>query len=186
MAAVSCPAFTNVVVRLLPFHCTTEVLMKLLPLTVSVNAPEPALTVVGETDRMAGTGFGATVTLNVTEFEVPPPGKGLNTVTAGVPTAVISLAGMEAVSCADETKVVERGLPLIFTTDEFTKLVPFTVSVNAPEPATTLVGESVVTVGTGLFAEVTRNPYAVIALINGADCVPVFTEVASCPSVENA
>ncbi len=119
--------------------------MKLLPLTVSVNAPEPALTVVGETDRIAGTGFGATVTLNVTEFDVPPPGKGLNTVTAGVPTAVTSLAGMETVSCVDETKVVVRGLPLMFTTDVLTKFVPFTVNVNAPEPATTLVGERVVT-----------------------------------------
>lgn len=169
ICAVSWFALTNVVVRLLPPHCTTEVLMKLLPFTVRVKAPEPALALFGEREVSAGTGLGATVTLNVTEFDVPPPGNGLNTVTAGVPTAVTSLAGMEAVSCVEETKDVVRGFPLMFTTEEFTKFVPFTVSVKAPEPATTLVGESVVIVGTGLFAEVTRNPYAVIALIRGAD-----------------
>jgi hypothetical protein len=160
--------------------------MKLLPFTVNVNAPEPALTVLGERDVSAGTGFGATVTLNVTEFDVPPPGVGFVTVTAGVPTAVTSLAKIAAVICDAETKLVVRGLPLTFTTDELTKLVPLTVRVNVPEPATTLVGESVVIVGTGLFADATRNPYAVILPINGADCEPVLTEVASWPSVEYA
>ena len=42
-------------------------------------------------------------------------------------------------------------VPLKFTTDEATKLVPFTVSVKAAPPADALVGESEVIVGTGLF-----------------------------------
>ena len=43
IAAVSCVALTNVVVRAAPFHCTTEPETKLLPLTVSVNAGPPAV-----------------------------------------------------------------------------------------------------------------------------------------------
>jgi hypothetical protein len=37
IVAVNWFAFTNAVERALPFHCTTELLMKLLPFTVSVN-----------------------------------------------------------------------------------------------------------------------------------------------------
>jgi len=42
-------------------------------------------------------GADAAVTLNVTELEVPPPGVGLVTVTAGVPTLATSLNKMAAV-----------------------------------------------------------------------------------------
>src|SRR6267142_5878670 len=37
MDAVSCDAETNIVVRLAPFHRTTDALMKFVPFTVSVN-----------------------------------------------------------------------------------------------------------------------------------------------------
>lgn len=79
MEAVSCPAFTNVVVRLLPFHCTTEVLTKLLPFTVNVNAPEPALTVFGDTVVITGTGLELALTVvgsvaeSFTKLVSPPP-----------------------------------------------------------------------------------------------------------------
>ena len=56
IAAVNCVALTKVVVRLLPFHCTTEVLMKLLPVTVSVNAAPPAIAEFGVRVVIAGTG----------------------------------------------------------------------------------------------------------------------------------
>ena len=59
IAAVTWPAFTNVVVRAAPFQRTWEVATKLLPFTVSVNAAPPAAVLVGASDVSAGTGFGA-------------------------------------------------------------------------------------------------------------------------------
>ena len=47
IAAVNRVEDTYVVVRLDPFHCTTELMTKPLPLTVSVNAVPPALAVFG-------------------------------------------------------------------------------------------------------------------------------------------
>ena len=42
IAAVTCPGFTNVVVRGAPFQRTWDVPTKLLPFTVSVKAAPPA------------------------------------------------------------------------------------------------------------------------------------------------
>lgn len=42
-AAVNCVALPNVVVSATPFQCTAEVLMKFVPVTVSVKAAPPAL-----------------------------------------------------------------------------------------------------------------------------------------------
>lgn len=134
-----------------PLMFTVEVEIKFVPFTVSVNAPEPATTVVGATVVTVGTGF-VPVTVKVTELDVPPPGAGLVTVTAGVPAAVTSEARIAAVSCVAFTNEVTRAVPLKFTVDPLMKFVPFTVSVNAPDPATTLVGDKVVTVGTGFAA----------------------------------
>src|SRR5262249_32725184 len=76
MAAFNCVLLTNVVVRLEPLTCTTEPLMKLLPLTVSVMAALPAWTLLGEILDMTGT---ALVTVRFTAAEVPPPGAALAT-----------------------------------------------------------------------------------------------------------
>src|SRR5216684_8651194 len=46
----------------------------------------------------------------VNELDVPPPGAGLNTVTATVPGWVISVAGTEAVSCELLTKEVAKSV----------------------------------------------------------------------------
>jgi hypothetical protein len=80
MAACSCVALTKVVVRFEPFHCTTELLMNPLPLTVRVKAAPPAVALVGEIEVMAGTGFDAVI-VNARLAEVPPPGEALNTAT---------------------------------------------------------------------------------------------------------
>jgi len=48
------------------------------------------------------------------------------------------------------TKVVVRLEPFTRTTDPFTKLEPFTVSVKAPLPALTLAGEMLESEGDGL------------------------------------
>lgn len=77
----------------------------------------------------------AALIVNVMEFEVPPPGVGLVTVTPGVPTLATSPAEIAAVSCVALTNVVFFALPLKFTTELLTKFEPLTVNVNAAEPA---------------------------------------------------
>jgi len=67
------------------------------------------------------------------------------------PTAKIKFGGTCAVSCVEETKVVDRLLPFQTTTEAEMKLVPFTVSVNAAPPAVALLGEIELTDGAGLF-----------------------------------
>src|SRR5262245_49515288 len=46
---------TKVVVRLLPFHRTTDDDVKLVPFAVSVNAPPPAVVLLGEIELRVGT-----------------------------------------------------------------------------------------------------------------------------------
>ena len=148
MAAVSCVAFTKVVVRDAPFHLTTEPKTKLLPLTVRVKAPPPAVALLGTRVVNAGTGLAALI-VKVRALEVPPPGAGLNTVTEAVPAAAMSVAGMAAVTCVAFTKVVVRAEPFHLTTEPETKLLPLTVRVKAPPPAVALLGTRVVSTGTG-------------------------------------
>jgi len=76
---------------------TSEALTKLVPLSVNSKAPLPPTTWAGERVVIDGTGFGPT-TVSVVELEVPPPGAGLKTVTAGVPALATSAAVMAAVN----------------------------------------------------------------------------------------
>ena len=151
IAAVTCPPLTKVVVRGEPLKFTTDVEIRFVPFTIRENAAPPAVAEFGTNEVIVGTGFAAAPILKLTEFDVPPPGVGFVTVTAGVPTVVTSPAKIAAVTCVALTNVVVLGLPPKFTAEVFKKFVPFTVRVNAPEPAVTPVGKSVVTVGTGLF-----------------------------------
>lgn len=125
----------------------------MVPFTVSVNALEPALLLLGESDVIVGTGFAALI-VNVTEFDWPPPGVGFATTTEGVPVLATSAAKIAAVTCVELTNAVVRATPLKSTDELETKLVPFTVNVNAAEPAAAFAGEIFVIVGTGLFAAV--------------------------------
>jgi hypothetical protein len=131
--------------------------MKFVPFTVKVNAPEPALLLLGKRDVIVGTGLFAAVTLKFTEFDGPPPGLGLLTKTAGVPAVATSPARIAAVTCVELTNEVVLFAPPKLTVAPLTKFVPFTVNVNAPEPAATPVGDSEVTVGTGFVAAVMVN-----------------------------
>jgi hypothetical protein len=65
MAAVNCVAETKVVARAEPFHCTTEVETRLLPLTVSVKAVPPAVAEEGFRPETVGTGLGAALMVKV-------------------------------------------------------------------------------------------------------------------------
>jgi len=102
IAAVSWPEETYVVVRSTPFHRTFDVVMKLLPVTVMVNAGPPAVAELGEMDVRVGTGLLAGLMVKVWAEDVPPPGVGLKTMTLVVPGAAMSEAGMAAVSWAEE------------------------------------------------------------------------------------
>ncbi len=88
--------------------------------------------------------------VNVWELLVPPPGVGLNTVTEAVPVVAMSPAGIAARNWPLLTKVVARLLLFQRTTEVLTKLEPFTVSVKSTPPAVVLVGDVLVSVGTGL------------------------------------
>jgi len=122
-----------------PPNFTVAPLTNPVPFTVSVNDPPPAVPLAGEIVDTVGGGF---VTAKFTAVEVPPPGAGFVTVTGKLPTVAISDASTPAVTFVELTNVVDRAPPLKFTVDPLTKLLPFTVIVNAPELATALVGES--------------------------------------------
>ena len=78
-------------------------MIKLLPLTVSVNPVPPAVAEVGLRLVVVGTGLLATLIVNVWAFEVPPPGAGVNTVTVAVPAVAMSDASIDAVSWVADT-----------------------------------------------------------------------------------
>jgi hypothetical protein len=102
---------------LLPFQRMADVIAKFVPVAVNMNAAPPAVTLVGEIELSVGTGFVAVI-VNVTEAEVPPPGVALKTVTAAVPVAAMSVAGIAARSCVVLTNVVVRVLPFHRTTED--------------------------------------------------------------------
>jgi hypothetical protein len=97
IVAVNCVAEPNVVALSVPFHRTTELLMKLEPVTVSVNPAPPAIAEVGLILVRPGTGLAAVI-VKFTPLDVPPPGAGLNTVTLAVPAVAMSAARIVAVN----------------------------------------------------------------------------------------
>jgi hypothetical protein len=147
--AVSSVDETNVVPRAVPFQFTVEVETKFVPFTVNVNCAPPAAAQVGLIEVVVGTGL---LMVNVTGFDVPPPGAGFLTVTGGAPAVATFAAGTIAVSCVEETNVVVSPEPFQLTTELEIKLVPFTVKVNCGDPARHELGLIEVIVGTGFAA----------------------------------
>jgi hypothetical protein len=148
IAAITFILLTNVVVRGEPAKLTTEFDTKFVPFTVRVNATPPRVALAGEMLVVVGP---LLFTVRVWALDVPPPGAGFVTVMLNVPPVVRSLAGIAAVNCVALPKVVARAEPLKFTTDVETKLVPFTVIVNAVSPTFLLAGAMLVVVGSKLF-----------------------------------
>ncbi len=156
MAAVRRVLSTKVVVRLDPFHCTTEVEVKFVPLTVRVNAGPPTTAELGL--MLVTRECWSPVIVNVTAFEVcPPAGPGLKTVIWAVPGAAMSSAVIAASSVAGGIRVVTRALPFQRTTDEELRLVPVTVRLNAGPPAGLELGATLAMVGACAFAAATLN-----------------------------
>src|SRR6266404_1726106 len=148
IAARSSVLLKKVVDRSLPFQRTTDEAMKFVPVAIRGNPAPPAATLVGEIELSVGAGL--LLIVNVCALEAPPPGVGLKTVTGAVPAVATSFARICAWSWVLLTKVVVRLAPFQRTTDELLKFVPVAVSVNAPLPATALVGEIELSVGAGL------------------------------------
>ena len=88
--------------------------------------------------------------VNVTMFEMPPPGALLNTATPAVPPVAISAALMLAVNWVLDTYVVARFDPFQRSVDDPAQPVPFTVRVNADPPAVADAGLKLVMFGMGL------------------------------------
>src|SRR5262249_33680263 len=150
-AILTCVAESTVTVRAWPPTVALAPAAKPVPVTVSVKAALPAVTLAGLRVLMLGVGFtGATVSGRAAD--VPPPGAGVNTVTLGVPAAATSLAGMAAVSCVDETNVVGRLAPLTWTIEPLVKLEPVAVRVKAAPPAEAVVGLMLDRTGAGVGA----------------------------------
>lgn len=111
------------------------------PLPVkSPTVTEKGAELVARSERAKETEVVALVMGRKTTFDVPPPGLGLETVTAAVAGIAISEAPTAAVSCELLTKVVGRGLLFQFTTELETKPLPVTVNVNPAPPGTALAG----------------------------------------------
>jgi hypothetical protein len=148
MLAVNWFAFTKDVVRAAPFTLTVELFTKLEPLTVKEKVASLTFFEVGLKVVIVGTGL---LMLKVIGPASPPPGAGLNTVTGAVPALAMSAAVMAAVTWVLLMNVVTRLLPFHRTTVPAEYLVPLTVSVKAPLPASALVGEIDVNPGASLF-----------------------------------
>jgi len=93
-------------------------------------APQAGEALVALTVRLGGGSI-----VNRSADDVPPPGVGVCTVTGAVPLDARSLAPIDARNCVALMKVVDRGAPFHWTTDEAMKPLPLTVSVNAAPPA---------------------------------------------------
>jgi hypothetical protein len=102
----------------------------LLPVTFSVTAAVPAVALVGDSEVTVGAGRElGDVMEKFKELEFAAEGR-FDTEIAAVPSDVVSVGGIAAVSCIALTNVVGRGDPFQLTTEPLTKFVPFTVRVK--------------------------------------------------------
>src|SRR5207302_863087 len=137
IAAVSWVALTKVVVRVAPFHCTVLPATKPVPVAVSVKAAPPTAALDGARLVSAGAGLPFLTVSAADALEA-------------VPVAVMSAAGIAAVSCVALTKVVVRAAPFHCTVLPATKPLPVAVSVKAAPPTVALDGARLVRTGAGL------------------------------------
>jgi hypothetical protein len=140
---------TYVVGTWLPFHINCELVMNSVPVTISINAELPALTLAGDSEVMLGVGLGGVFTEKVAALDVPPPGGGFCTVTLTVLAEFTSDAGICAVREVLDTYIVVTAVPFHWMTAPTTKLLPVAVTVNAPLPAMTELGVNPLSIGTG-------------------------------------
>ena len=141
------------------FHFTVAPDAKLPPLIVRVNAAPPAVADVGAKDAIAGNASIAKA------MEADAEVDGLVTLILAEPALVRADAGMLALNCVVLTNVVGSGVPFQLTVAPFWKPLPFTVRINAPEPAGRAEG----------FREPTVAPRPAIVPLKACEAVCVGT-----------
>lgn len=143
--AVNCVEDTNVVETDEPLNLTVAPETKFVPFTVSVIAELPITADDGEMLDIVGALVELT-TVKVIDPETKP--LGFVTVTKKLPELAKLEVGIAAVSCVEETNVVETGDPLNLTTAPDAKLLPVTVKVIPELPITADVGDKLEIMGT--------------------------------------
>ena len=88
--------------------------------------------------------------MNLREFDGPPPGEGLTTVTVAVPAVAMAAPEIDTVSWMALTKAVFLADPFHCTLDPLMKFLPLTTSVRAGAPAVALEGSRLLIVGHGI------------------------------------
>jgi hypothetical protein len=151
--AVSCVELTNAVVSADPFHWTTALEAKLLPVTARVKAGPPAVAELGLNIVIVG----PALIVNCAAPEVTPPEL---TVILTVPALAIKAAETEAVNWLALWTVVGTGDPFHWAMAPPKNPLPFTVSVKAGPPEVAEFGLREVIAGAG-GAIVNGNPLVV-------------------------
>jgi hypothetical protein len=174
--AVTWVELTTLVARAVPFHRTTEPVVKPAPFTVSVNAGPPAVALLGLRELMLG------VTLKLTKAEVTPPDA---TDTWAVPAKRSRFPGTAAVNWFALTTVVGSGVPFHCAVASEAKPLPFTVKVNAPLPAAALFGLMLLMAGgantvKGTAFDVTPVVTTVICAVPGIESRLAGTAAVNC------
>ena len=85
--------------------------------------------------------------VNLREFDGPPPGEGLTTVTVAVPAVAMAAPEIDTVSWMALTKAVFLADPFHCTLDPLTKFLSLTTSVRAGAPAVAPEGSRLLIVG---------------------------------------
>jgi hypothetical protein len=159
IGAVTCPAFTKVVLSGDPLQLTVAPGRKPAPVAANVNAGPPASTEPGDTPVSVG-GFAVTVKVALAGVVSAP----LSACTWTTRGAEIRLAATVAVSWVERTNVAANGEPSHKILVPPWKPVPFTVKTKAGPPAATDDGLRLVIVGP---AAVIGNDAALEALPSG-------------------
>ena len=139
--AATCVADTYVVASAVPLKLTTVVLIKPVPLTVSVKPALPAVAVLGVRLVMVGAVFG-TITVKVPVLVAVPPG----VVTAMVPDEAPA-GTVKVMVVASTTVKPTMAAPFSVTAVAPVRFVPVIVTVA---PAWPLVGVKLAIVGAGV------------------------------------
>jgi hypothetical protein len=137
MTAVSVELLTKEVLRLAPFHWTTEAGSKLAPATVRVKAGPPATAAVGLMLDSPGAG---SATVKAAWEDVPPPGGGLKIAILSTAGAMMSPEVIATFRVELLMNVVVRLDPFHCTTEVGSKFAPVTVRVKAEPPAVAKLG----------------------------------------------
>ena len=140
-------ALTNVVETAVPLKSAVEVLTKFVPVSVMGVSGSP--TVADVWLRLVSVGAGL-LTVNVSVFDVPPPGLALTTVIGNMPAVVRSAAGTTTSNSVALTNVVETAVPLKSAVEVLTKFVPVSVMGVSGSPTVADVWLRLVSVGAGL------------------------------------